>query len=137
MARRVSRSVAPEPAGDVSPGVTRPSPTCPSTGTTFPMNDTPVSDGGIDHGPTGRRQLSYERDRGEAPSEAVVHAVASLTDTDPLELEPLYHAIDPDTLDGVFERGPESGVEAEITIEFNDCTVTVTHDIVHVRRHEG
>lgn len=99
------------------------------------MSDTPVTDGGIDHDRSEpRRQLSYDRDPGEAPSEAVVLAVSNLTGTDPLELDPLYHVIDPDTLDAVFERGPEGGVEAEITIEFNGCTATVTHDTVHVRQ---
>lgn len=102
------------------------------------MTDTPATDGGTDFESSGRRrQRVYDRGREEAPSEAVVHAVADLTGTDPLDLEPLYHVIDPDVLDGVFLRDPEGVVEAEITIEYNECTVTVTPDTVHVRRLDG
>lgn len=102
------------------------------------MTDTPATDGGIDCGPSERpRQLVYDRGRDETPSEAVVQAVADLTGTDPLVLEPLYHAIDPDVLDGVFRQGPEGGVEAEITIEYNECKVTITHGAVHAQRLDG
>lgn len=97
------------------------------------MTETPVPDGGIDNEPGPRRRITCERRRGEAPSEAVVRAVSRLTGTDPLELDPLYHTIDPDALDGVFERSPGGDVEADVTLEFNDCTVTVTNDTVDVR----
>lgn len=99
------------------------------------MTDNPLPDGGIDHECSEhRRRIAYERDPGEDPSEAVVRAVSSLTGIDPLELDPLYHVIDPEVLDAVFERGPEEGVEAEVTLQFNDCEATVTHATVHVRR---
>lgn len=101
------------------------------------MNDTSTTDGGTDPERSDRtRQLSYERDRGESPSEAVIEAVSDHTGTDPLELDPLYHVIDPDALDGVFETAPEDGVDAEVSIRYNGCTVTVTHDEVRVRDAE-
>lgn len=103
------------------------------------MTDTPATDGGgIDVDASDRqRQVLAERGRDEAPSEAVVRVVSDLTGTDPLALEPLYHAIDPDVLDAVFRRGPNRGVEAEITIQYNGCEVTITHDTVQARRLEG
>lgn len=102
------------------------------------MTDTPATDGGIDSGPPERRrQRVADRGSEETPSEAVVRAVSDLTGTDPLALEPLYHTIDPDVLDGVFRRGPDRDVEAEITIEYNGCEVTITHDTVRARRLEG
>ena len=47
-------------------------------------------------------RTSFEPD--ESPSEAVVMAVAALTNTDPTELKPLYDAVDPDALDALFRH---------------------------------
>lgn len=45
------------------------------------------------------------------PSVLVVEAVAETTGTDPLELPPLYDAIDPDALDVLVADGGQSHVE--------------------------
>lgn len=54
-----------------------------------------------------RRTFEWEATRG--PSYAVVEAVAGVADVDPLEMEPLHRAVDPDALDGIF--GPTAGAD--------------------------
>lgn len=78
--------------------------------------------------------LTYEVDADEPHSEAVVRAVATLTDTSPLDLEPLYDVIDPTHLDGIFEAS-ESGPRTEGSFEFTfgGCRVAVTYEEVRVR----
>jgi hypothetical protein len=53
--------------------------------------------------------------------EGVVHAVASATDTDPLELPALYETIDPDALNAIIG----SMADGKVVFEYADCTVTV------------
>lgn len=58
------------------------------------------------------------------PSTRVVEHVAEHTGVDPLELDPLYNAIDPDALDQLFRRsGTEVGV---CTLEFSYAGYLVT-----------
>ena len=49
----------------------------------------------------------------ESVSDAVVWAVAQLSETDPTEVEPLYDHIDPDALNGLF-----GSVSAPLAVEF-------------------
>lgn len=83
--------------------------------------------------------LTYTLDEDERPSEAVVRAVASLTDTRVLDLDPLYDMIDIDHLNGLFGESGESELLADssVTFQFNGCEVTVTPDIVYVRESAG
>lgn len=65
-----------------------------------------------------------------AISERVVEAVADETGTDPLELDPLYRAVDPDCLDRIF-RGDRSvaGRDARrLEFTFGGCRVIVSGD---------
>lgn len=55
-------------------------------------------------------------------SMAVVDLVARVDDTDPLELDPLYHAIDPDLLDSLSDETGFTGLE----FSYHGYTVTVT-----------
>ena len=76
----------------------------------------------------------------EETSTAVVLAVAEVTDTDALELSPLYEILDPDALDRFFaddQRSNRSG-EAQIIFPFGDCWITVRFDdqIIVVPREE-
>lgn len=80
--------------------------------------------------PTGGTELTYPIDESERPSLAVVRAVASVTNTPVLDLDPIYDTIDPDYLDGVDETPVE---DSSITFSFNGCQVTVTQDEVHVQ----
>lgn len=90
-------------------------------------------DGGYDRERTNRSQWeTYEIGEDERPSEAVVLAVAELTNRSPLDLEPLYDVIDPDHLDGVLGETDDS-VRAELSFTFASCQVTVTGR--HVRAH--
>jgi len=62
-------------------------------------------------------------------SERVVEAVADATNTDPLDLEPLYTRIDPDALDAMFGGGSETGrTEGRVSFPMAGCQVVVTAD---------
>lgn len=98
------------------------------------MTDHATDDDG--DGPAPRAaDLTYDIDADERPSAAVVRAVASLTNSRVTDLEPLYHVIDPDHLDQLFDRPRIGGAAGDraLTIRFNGCRVTVTADAVHVR----
>lgn len=63
----------------------------------------------------------------ESASKAVISAVASLTGEDPVEMPPLYDAIDPDALDALFrpaQTGPRRG-DRRLRFAFNGHEVTV------------
>ncbi|WP_255191839.1 HalOD1 output domain-containing protein [Natronobeatus ordinarius] len=99
------------------------------------MTDDTSSDG---HGPDVSppdSSIVYENDEGVRPSEAVVRAVASVTNTAVLDLDPLYDVIDPDHLDGICNRTDHSNAREErsITFRFNGCLVTVNQQTVHVQ----
>lgn len=64
------------------------------------------------------------------PSEHVVQAIAARTDEDPLELSPLYEAVDPDALDALF-GGPAregSGSVGKVRFVYEGYEVTVHAD---------
>lgn len=62
------------------------------------------------------------------PSMAVVAAVADARGVDPLGLEPLANAIDPEALDRLFEDtyGGQPRMVGRVTFEVAGCEVTVT-----------
>lgn len=65
----------------------------------------------------------------ETAAEAVIQTVAETTDTDPLELPPLYETIDPDALDALIEDMQAGSISftytgREITVH-SDGTVTI------------
>lgn len=51
------------------------------------------------------------------PSEAVVERIANREGVDPLELTPLYEAVDPDALDSLVT--PDGGSASGLRIEFS------------------
>lgn len=58
--------------------------------------------------------------------EAVVTAIADELAADPLELDPLYDAVDPDALEEIFaDCGEASRTVGTVTFESNGCSVTV------------
>ncbi|WP_246998112.1 HalOD1 output domain-containing protein [Halosolutus gelatinilyticus] len=98
------------------------------------MTRIPYTDGGSDFDasdPTS--ELSAAPGEDETPSIVVVRAVATLTNTSPIDLDPLYHAIDPDHLDRVVQSADESAVRMEISFRYQGCEVTVTEDEIRVR----
>lgn len=70
------------------------------------------------------RTTTFTYDGGdEGLSVAVLEAVASAADTDPIALEPrLYDVIDPESLEGCFETADD---ELVITFTFGEYKVTV------------
>ena len=48
----------------------------------------------------------------------IVDCIAKREHTDPLELPPLYDAVDPDALDDLFESGRQNGMAQSGRIEF-------------------
>ncbi|MCU4741685.1 HalOD1 output domain-containing protein [Natronoglomus mannanivorans] len=65
----------------------------------------------------------------ESVSEAILDAVASVTDSDPIELDPLYYTIDPDALDSLFEsrsRTTELPRDVQVTFSYVGLQITVT-----------
>lgn len=58
---------------------------------------------------------------------AVIAAVSAATDTDPLDLDPLYRAIDPDHFEQLFDppvRSP-SPTNGALLFEYEGCEVTL------------
>ena len=65
-------------------------------------------------------------DDGRPVSERVVAAVGRERDADPTDLDPLYDAVDPESLNGLIEAAQRNGRSAvEITFEYYGHTVTV------------
>lgn len=64
----------------------------------------------------------------ERITETVIDAVAAESGVDPLELEPLYHVVDPDALNDLFRStaGDSSSVELRFTMA--GCQVVVRGD---------
>lgn len=60
----------------------------------------------------------------ERVSETVIAAVAAVTDADPLEMDPLYEAIDPDALDRLF-RPSAGSASPHLEFSFAGCRVEV------------
>ena len=98
-----------------------------------------ITDGGFEgDSPEQSLALTYDVDTDELHSEAVVRAVAGLTDTSPLELDPLYDVVDPVHLDGIFETSePASVTKGTFAFTFGGCRVTVTHEEIRVREING
>ena len=57
----------------------------------------------------------------ETPSLEIIEQVASLEETDPIALPPLYDTIDPDALDSFFHSSASDGAQAESTVRFTYC----------------
>lgn len=73
---------------------------------------------------------SYQVSESQQLSERVVQAVAAADDVDPLELPPLFGAIDPDALDTLFETsiGADSPSDGEVQFGYHGYSITVTAD---------
>jgi hypothetical protein len=65
---------------------------------------------------TGTVRYPHDPADDAKPSERVVRSVAALTDTDPVDLPPLYDAIDPEALDRLVDSQADS--ECEIAFQY-------------------
>jgi hypothetical protein len=61
-------------------------------------------------------------------SEAVIRAVADVTEVDPVRIAPLYDIIDPDALDRLFQPTPSvtRNVDSRVCFTMAGCEVTVS-----------
>ena len=62
-------------------------------------------------------------------SQLVIEAVAETRDVDPLDLEPLYNAVDPDALDALFGSKAQPACEpptGEVSFSYEGYDVRVT-----------
>lgn len=74
-----------------------------------------------------RYRASY--DRGVIPaSTAVISAMAVASDTDPLDIEPLYSTIDPDALDALVASGGSNEGNTGLTFDHHGFEVMVSVD---------
>ncbi|MFD1565167.1 HalOD1 output domain-containing protein [Haloarchaeobius amylolyticus] len=60
--------------------------------------------------PTDQRVTTFDP-ADSRPSEAVVTAVATQLETDPVELSPLYDVVDPDALDDLVDHAQRTGTD--------------------------
>lgn len=80
-------------------------------------------------------QVEYPYDETEAPSEALIAAVAAKTHRDPLEFDPLYETIDPDALNAIFQpRGGNNtnSPTASVELRFEGQKVIITAGCIRV-----
>ena len=76
----------------------------------------------------------YDWDSPERLSSAIIAAVATVTDTEPTELEPLYDCVDPDALDALFrplsEDRPRSHGRLSFSLDEYEVTVQGHGEII-------
>lgn len=79
----------------------------------------------------------YDRVTMAPSSHVVVDVVADALDRSPLDLEPLYHRVDPSALDDLVDRslGTDTRENTSVRFDFAGCHVTVTP--VDVRVYTG
>ena len=71
----------------------------------------------------------YETDGSQTPSEAIIEAVATAADVEPIELPPLYEFIDLDALDTLFQQHEgASDSEAVLSFRIDNWNVFVRAD---------
>lgn len=74
----------------------------------------------------------------ESVSHVVVSAVADLLDSEPQSIEPLYHAVDPDALDSLFDPDAPERIPTRVTFTHCDCDVAVSSEgTVRVSNPDG
>lgn len=85
--------------------------------------------------------FQYAADNGDQPLIAVVESVAWVKGVEPLDLEPLHHAIDVDTLNDLvgggrpeFTRRDSRDANLEVRFRYEGCLVTVSADEITVER---
>ena len=76
----------------------------------------------------------------DPPSSVVVESIASITDRDRFDLDPLYQVVDPDALDALFEPrvdGCHRG-EGEVTFAYHGYEVAVrSYGVIAIQSAEG
>lgn len=86
-----------------------------------------------------KRVSVYHLSANEPVSEGIISAVSDYTDHAPIPnangrdaeeaMEPLYHAIDPDALDALFERSnTDTGARIDVSFQYMGYEITVSED---------
>lgn len=73
-------------------------------------------------------RIYYEEEDCEPVSTVIVKAVAALTNTPPIELDPLYETINPGALNRLSSFDPQDSqqqTDSHITFTYNECQITV------------
>jgi hypothetical protein len=74
---------------------------------------------------TETHHVHYDPESDADPSETLAIGVADVVGTDPLELDPLFDTVDPDTLDDFVKSGGCPEVGGRIKFTFANHRVTV------------
>ena len=69
-------------------------------------------------GSTSPNSVHHDLSGGQTASLAVIEAVAAVSGTDPIELPPLYDAVNPDALNALFEPH-ERRTDSNLCVEFS------------------
>lgn len=78
----------------------------------------------------------YELGLDETPAEAVITAVAAVTDQSSLAMEPLIETIDPDGLNTILDTSGEKESPVTLTFDYCECQVTATPDELQIDHQE-
>lgn len=87
-----------------------------------------ISEQPVDDADGQRRIFRYDDSEPQSVGLVIIQAVASVTDVDPLSLEPrLYDVIDPDALERLVSNGNPDNL-VRVSFEFGQQLVTITND---------
>lgn len=70
--------------------------------------------------------VTYDREPSVPASDAVISAVSSFRSCGPLDLEPLFHRVEPDALDQFIAAAIKTSVPISVVFDFATCSVEVT-----------
>lgn len=80
----------------------------------------------VDHDPdTGRYRAEYDGST-VPPSLALIAALSTAMEADPIDIDPLYESVDPDALDGLLGNSVAATGPVEITLSVEDYDATVS-----------
>lgn len=71
------------------------------------------------------RYVHYDPETDERPSEMLVVTVADFADADPLELEPLFETVEPDTLNDFVGTGGLPDVDGHMSFTYESFDIIV------------
>lgn len=82
----------------------------------------------------GEGWFCYDMDGHESGVEATVNAVASVTSEAPVEMTPLYHVIEEDTLEVLMASSASNDGDMSVRFSYNGCDIIVKNSNVYVRK---
>lgn len=76
----------------------------------------------------GTYHAVHDWDECESIALTVISAVSAVTNTPPLEMEPLFDAVDPDALNSLLRRNSDAATRSGVTVSFRFEGHEVTAD---------